>query len=92
MITRLVKMTFLSEKISVFLGIYEESYMKITSSEGCVEVQLKRDVNNPNVFFTISKWKSENDLKKYRESKLFKSVWGRTKILFAEKAEAWTVE
>ncbi len=91
MLTRLVKMTFLSDKISVFQEIFEESHKKITSFEGCVEVELKRDVNFSNIFFTISKWKSEEDLNNYRKSELFKSVWGKTKVLFEKKAEAWTL-
>ena len=35
---------------------------------------------------------TEEDLEKYRKSELFKGVWAKTKILFAEKAEAWTLE
>jgi hypothetical protein len=31
-------------------------------------------------------------LNAYRNSELFAGVWGRTKVLFAEKAEAWSLQ
>ena len=92
MITRLVKMTFRQEEVPTFEKIFSDNKNFIAAFEGCLEVELKRDVNSPNIFFTISKWKSENDLENYRNSELFKSVWAKTKILFEEKAEAWTVK
>ncbi|MCX6312542.1 MAG: antibiotic biosynthesis monooxygenase [Bacteroidetes bacterium] len=91
MISRLVKMTFHAEKVPQFLKIFEENKKAISSFDGCVQVELKRDVKNSNIFFTVSQWRSEEDLNNYRKSELFNSVWGRTKVLFQEKAEAWTL-
>ncbi|MBL7795100.1 MAG: antibiotic biosynthesis monooxygenase, partial [Saprospiraceae bacterium] len=36
-------------------------------------------------------WDDEAALERYRESELFQATWERTKALFAEKAEAWSV-
>jgi heme-degrading monooxygenase HmoA len=91
MITRLVKMTFRPDETENFIAIFSENKNRIGSFEGCEQVELQRDVNFPNIFFTISRWRSEEDLENYRKSDLFKGVWAKTKVLFAEKAEAWTL-
>ena len=36
--------------------------------------------------------KIQEDLEKYKNSSLFKAVWAKTKPLFIEKAEAWSVD
>lgn len=90
-ITRLVKMTFHPDKTALFEAIFLENKNAIAAFEGCLSVELKRDVNSPNIFFTISKWKSTDDLENYRKSELFKGVWAKTKVLFSEKAEAWSL-
>jgi len=92
MITRLVKMTFLPNETEAFQKIFSENKDRIAAFEGCEQVELKRDVNSPNIFFTISRWRSEADLENYRNSDLFKSVWSKTKVLFEEKAEAWSLK
>lgn len=92
MIIRIVKMTFLPEKINEFLDIFNESKILIRNFEGCSHLELLRDINNPNVCFTYSYWRSETDLNTYRDSELFGGVWKRTKVLFAAKTEAWSVE
>jgi (4S)-4-hydroxy-5-phosphonooxypentane-2,3-dione isomerase len=91
MITRIVKMTFHSEQIPVFLALFKKNKNLIRGSEGCTHLELLNDKNNPNIFFTYSKWQDENFLEKYRQSDLFNSVWKQTKIMFSENAEAWTV-
>jgi quinol monooxygenase YgiN len=92
MITRIVKMTFKPEEIPAFLVVFEKSKNLIRGFEGNTHLELLQDKNNPNIFFTYSKWQDESFLEGYRNSELFLSVWKQTKILFAEKAEAWTVE
>ncbi|CAN5402075.1 hypothetical protein BH09BAC5_BH09BAC5_04970 [soil metagenome] len=92
MITRLVKMNFQKEDIPDFLEVFTANKNLIASFEGCESVELRRDLNSTTIFFTISKWRSVEDLENDRNSELFKSVWSKTKILFAEKAEAWTLE
>lgn len=91
MIIRIVKMTFETNKVADFLSIFEASKNLIRNMEGCKHLELLNDVKTQTVFFTYSHWENENDLNIYRNSELFKSVWSKTKILFAEKPEAWSV-
>ncbi|MGB4401199.1 MAG: antibiotic biosynthesis monooxygenase family protein [Daejeonella sp.] len=92
MITRIVKMTFREEETENFTEIFKETSEFIRSSNGCLEVKLMRDISNANVFFTLSKWQSEEHLNIYRCSDLFMTTWARVKPLFSEKAQAWSVE
>jgi heme-degrading monooxygenase HmoA len=41
--------------------------------------------------FTLSIWNKEEDLNEYRKSAFFKSTWAKTKILFCDKPEAWSL-
>ena len=91
MLVRIVKMTFEPKNIKTFLSNFENSKMKIRNFEGCNLLELYRDKNCTNVFFTYSYWKSESDLLNYKNSSLFKSLWSQTKVLFSEKPEAWSV-
>jgi heme-degrading monooxygenase HmoA len=85
-------MSFENDKIDTFLENFNLNKDKIRNFKGCNSLKLLRDKNNPNIFFTYSYWKSENHLNSYRKSELFKSVWGKTKILFNNKPEAWSVD
>ncbi len=92
MFTRIVKMEFKTEEIETFLYNFEAVKEKIRSFPGCLFLELYRDKNNPNIFFTYSKWNMENDLENYRKSELFKKVWATTKPKFRSKAQAWSVD
>lgn len=92
MIIRIVKMTFMPEKVNDFLEIFHASKHLIRNFEGCSHLELLNDINSPNIFFTYSYWQSENALNNYRDSELFGTVWKKTKVLFAAKTEAWSVE
>ena len=92
MIIRIVKMTFMPEKVNEFLEIFNSSKQRIRNFEGCSHLELLNDINSPNIFFTYSYWQSETHLNNYRDSELFGSVWKRTKPLFSAKTEAWSVE
>ncbi|MES2284460.1 MAG: antibiotic biosynthesis monooxygenase family protein [Bacteroidota bacterium] len=91
MIIRIVKMTFDPDKVADFLKIFDASKQYIRNMEGCSHLELLNDINSPTIFITYSHWQTENDLNNYRNSELFEGVWGKTKILFAAKAEAWSV-
>ena len=91
MIKRIVKLTFTEENITAFEALFEESNNKIRAFQGCLHLELWQSKSDARIFFTFSIWKSENDLENYRRSPIFKDIWQRTKSLFAEKAEAWTV-
>jgi len=91
MITRIVKMTFKPENIESFKEIFYASRKLIGAFEGCIRVDLMNDINNENIFFTLSIWNSEDDLNAYRQSYLFNNTWSKVKPLFSEKAEAWSL-
>ncbi|NAY91194.1 antibiotic biosynthesis monooxygenase [Muricauda sp. JGD-17] len=91
MLIRIVKLTFKPENIPSFERIFRKSKNGIQGFNGCQLVELYQDIKDPCVFFTYSFWENESDLEHYRSSDFFKSVWGRTKVLFSKKPEAWSV-
>jgi len=92
MFIRIVKMSFENSKIEDFLENFNQNKEKIRNFEGCNLLKLLRDKNSPNIFFTYSYWDSEAHLETYRNSELFKQVWAKTKVLFNNKPEAWSVD
>ena len=92
MFTRIVKMEFEQQEITDFLTSFELVKEKIRNFPGCEFLELYRDMNDPTIFFTYSKWKEEKDLENYRSSPLFKQVWSQTKPRFRNKAQAWSVD
>ncbi len=92
MIIRIVKMTFIPDRIDDFLEVFEATKHRIRNFEGCNHLELLRHVDEPNVFFTYSHWDTKDHLNAYRDSDLFGDVWPRTKALFAAKPEAWSME
>lgn len=92
MFVRIVKMSFEENKIEEFLSNFNQNKDKIRNFEGCRLLELYRDKTNKNIFFTYSYWNSEDDLDNYRSSELFKNVWSKTKSLFNDKPQAWSVD
>ena len=91
MIKRFVKLTFEPDKVNDFLDIFEASKKLIRASEGCRHLELLQDTKQTHIFFTLSYWDDADALEKYRRSDLFIATWAKTKILFSDKAEAWSV-
>lgn len=92
MLIRIVRMTFQPDKVADFLTVFEESKEKIRARAGCHRLELLRDLDLPNVFMTYSYWDDVAALNQYRDSELFKSTWAKTKVLFADKPLAYSVE
>lgn len=92
MLVRIVKMSFREDAIPVFLANFDAQKEKIRNSPGCELLELYRDKDSPTIFFTYSYWRENNDLENYRKSKLFKDIWNKTKVLFNDKPEAWSVD
>lgn len=92
MFVRIVKMSFEPSKIEVFLENFNEKKENIRNFKGCRFLELYRDKQQDNIFFTYSYWETEADLENYRHSALFKDVWSKTKPLFNAKPEAWSVD
>ncbi len=91
MIKRIVKLTFKLENVDTFKEIFRESRYKIVQSKGCHSVELLQATKQPHIFFTYSIWDSEEDLNAYRHSILFQETWTKTKVLFSDKPQAWSV-
>jgi quinol monooxygenase YgiN len=92
MIVRIVKMKFKIEAVQNFTDLFQVSKEKIKNFEGCKYVELLNDTNDTCCFFTYSHWESESHLEQYRQSELFKTTWAKTRVLFAEKPEVWTLK
>ena len=84
-------MSFEEDKIEDFKKIFETSKSKIKASPGCYHVELLQMENFPNIFFTLSVWENEDALNNYRSSSLFENTWKKTKALFNDKPQAWSV-
>lgn len=85
-------MHFQPEKVDEFLANFEASKDHIRSFDGCLGLELLQDRDRPELFFTYSHWRDEEALRTYRRSELFKNTWAKTKILFQDKPEAWSLE
>jgi quinol monooxygenase YgiN len=64
---------------------------KIQAMPGCLTLSLKKDATNPHVYYTLSTWTSLDALDAYRQSPLFQETWAKTKAMFHEKAEAYSL-
>lgn len=84
-------MTFQEDRCDDFLAIFEEYRSAIRNQPGCTHLDLLRDVKNTHIFFTYSHWESEDHLNAYRDSETFGVVWPKTKALFSDRPEAWSV-
>lgn len=92
MILRVVRMTFREDRVADFLQNFELNKEKIRNFAGCRYLELWQDEHYKNIFMTYSHWESEEALNQYRDSELFKSVWGFTKTLFAAKPMAFSAK
>jgi quinol monooxygenase YgiN len=85
-------MTFKHENVAEFLHLFDTTKEKIRGFEGVKQLDLYRDNKQSNIFFTYSIWDEMKCLEAYKRSELFKNVWSKTRALFEEKAEAWSVD
>jgi len=89
-ILRIVKLHFKADRIEDFLDHFEQVKERVATATGCEQLKLQRDITDPTIVFTLSHWKSEEDLNNYRNSPFFKETWKKIKPWFAYKASAWT--
>ena len=92
MIKRVVRMEFAADKVETFLELFEATKSQIRHFPGVQHLELHRDAGNHNVYYTYSIWDGEASLEAYRVSPLFASVWSRTKVLFAGRPQAFSLE
>ena len=74
-----------------FLAHFRGVAPRIRAFPGVRHLELHRDANQPNVFYTYSIWEHEKDLQTYRESELFKTAWRQAKSWFSEKPCAFSM-
>jgi len=92
MIKRIVKLHIRPEEVNSFRDLFIQSKSTILSFD-CHHVECLQSVDDPSIFFTYSHWKSVEALNEYRHSEEFAEIWKSTKVLFGERAMAWsTVE
>ncbi|MFT5216309.1 MAG: autoinducer 2-degrading protein [Glaciecola sp.] len=85
-------MSFEPGHIDTFTANFHSAKKSIRNFEGCRYLELYRDQNEANIFFTYSYWEDQSYLETYRNSELFKKVWSQTKPLFNDKPQAWSVD
>ena len=85
-------MHFKGGHVETFLEIFQQHKNAIRKVTGCTHLELLKDVHNPLSYATLSHWDSERDLDAYRNSELFKDVWGRVKVLFSGPTQAFSME
>lgn len=85
-------MTFQSDCTEKFIHAFQLRKQAIASFEGCNGVSLLRDTQNPDVFFTYSRWDTAQDLEHYRKSVFFENTWSEVKVWFSARPEAWSLE
>jgi quinol monooxygenase YgiN len=91
MITRIVRMEFVPEKVDEFLQVFHATKSLIRHFPGVQRLELHRDADNPSVFYTYSIWDDAAALEAYRVSALFQTVWSQTKVLFAGRPQAFSL-
>lgn len=84
-------MDFDPSKTEDFLAFFETVRDRIASFPGCTHLELCRDAGLEHVYYTFSKWESEEALETYRNSELFKDTWAKTKVLFGGKPLAYSL-
>lgn len=92
MVKRIVKMEFEEKYIKEFQQLFDLNMSKIRNFEGCEYLELWQDISDQSVFMTYSYWRSEEHLNNYRHSVLFNDVWSKTKMMFAAKPQAWSMD
>lgn len=91
MITRIVKLKFQERYITDFKEFTKDIETTIRNQKGCLHLEIYQDILDKSIFFTYSKWESEDALNNYRKSDFFRNIWPKTKLWFAGKPEAWSV-
>lgn len=92
MIKRIVCMEIHPDRTTEVEKILSENFHKIKSFNGCLHLEILRDKNEPNRFFSYSEWRSIDDLENYRSSEFFGVFWRQLRKNFQAKAKAWTLE
>jgi (4S)-4-hydroxy-5-phosphonooxypentane-2,3-dione isomerase len=91
MITRIVRMEFAPDRLQDFLSMFHATKTLIRHFPGVLSLELHRDADLDNVYFTVSEWESAEALEAYRTSALFQTVWNETKTYFGGRPQAFSL-
>lgn len=89
---RIVKLVFDDKSLSSALELIACASSVVRDTKGCVYMQAHRVNNDPYTVFTYSLWEADEYLEAYRNTDYFKAFWKKLKPLFAERAEAWSLD
>lgn len=93
MIKRIVRLTFKEGMENEFItNLLAKQKQYTRNFDGCEHLEVWQDIHSPNIIFSYSYWKSEEDLNTYRYSPTFRAFWQKTKLLFADKPYAVSVK
>lgn len=93
MIQRIVKLTLSKQTdLEAFRVIYDARNPMKNKVKGCRSVKIMKEINDENVYYTVSMWDSDADLEAYRSSAYFKETWPMVKAHLAVRAEAFTLK
>jgi heme-degrading monooxygenase HmoA len=84
-------MHFTADGSREFLRIFREHQQAIRNFPGCSHLSLLCDLKDDTCFTTLSHWNKPDDLEAYRQSELFKAVWGRVKPMFTKQPQAFSM-
>ena len=68
MLIRIVRMHFTEAGVEEFLQIFDRHKQLIRDMDGCSHLELLKDRDDPLTYTTLSYWKDEESLEKYRNS------------------------
>lgn len=92
MIIRIVLLPLQNQKTVEFEALFSEIKQKILGFEGCLHLDLLKDMKSSGDYFTYSIWRNQSDLEKYIASDLFAEIWPQAKACFRRRAEAWSLQ
>ena len=90
MITRIVRLPVKPDEDKTFEEYFDTNKEKIAALDGCLLVELHKDVASSD-YFTYSLWQSESNLQAYLDSSFFIDVWPNAKKLLHQRANAWSL-
>ena len=92
MIKRVVRLTVKDAAAKeAFQEIYRSRNPYKNGVKGCQDVKVMKDVNEDNVYYTVSLWDRNEDLEAYRQSDYFAETWPMVKAQLSKRAEAFSM-
>lgn len=91
-IVRIVHLYFSEDYLEEFEIAFKKYKPELLQQDGCFDVHLYRVLGTEGEMATLSIWRDEACLDRYREGAVFRSMWGRIKPNFIKKPIAKSLE